>query len=97
MDDARLHDRELPRRGDRLRQPLEAVTHHDAHILDTTVLDLSEHTQPELRALPAITGPDPQDVTLPGSSDPDSDVERLVRDLPITDLHFRIASMNTTG
>ena len=48
---------------DRLRQPLQPVTDSDQHVLDTAVLHLGEHLQPEPRPFSAITGPDTQNVT----------------------------------
>ena len=54
MNDARLDDRELPGRRDRLRQASQAVTDGDQDILDAAVLDLGEHTEPEFRALALI-------------------------------------------
>gem|GEM_PF-3764028 len=87
MDDACLHRRQLPGRVDRVREALQPVADHDAHVLDPTVLDLGEHAEPELRTLTAIAGQDAENVTFPSRGDADSDIERLVTDLPVTDLH----------
>ena len=47
--------------------------------------------QPELRALAAVAGPQPQDVAFPGHGDPDGHVDRFVPDLPVADLdHDRV-------
>jgi hypothetical protein len=52
---------------------------------------LGQHGQPELRALAAVTGPQPEDVAFPGHGDADDDVDRLVADLAIADLdHDRV-------
>ena len=91
-----LHDRQRPRRADRLGESLEPVTDDDAHIGDATVLDLGEDPEPELRALSTGRGPDPEDVSLAFDGDADRGVERPVGDLTVTDLDW-IASMNTTG
>ena len=70
MNHACLHDGLVPHRGDRVRQTLEAIAHHDAHVACATVLDLGEHRQPELRTLPAVAGPQPEDVALPAAGTP---------------------------
>jgi hypothetical protein len=41
-------------------RPLQSVTHHDAHISDTPMLELGEDGQPELRALTTATGHSPR-------------------------------------
>ena len=88
MDDALLHERVFPGRGDRLGQSLQPVTHGDQHILDAAVLQLGEHLQPEPGALTAVAaGPDTEDVAFSGDSDAHDDVERGVTDLPVTHLH----------
>lgn len=52
------------------------------------VLQFGEHVQPVLRGLPADPGawPDPEHVAVSVQVDPDRGVERLVADLPVTDL-----------
>src|SRR6218665_2420957 len=65
----------------------QAVADHDAYLLNATVLYLGEHTQPEPRALTALTGPDTEDVPFPDRGNAHSDLEPLVADLPVTDLH----------
>jgi hypothetical protein len=42
-------------------------------------------TQSELRALPTVAGPQPEDVALAGASDADRDVNGSVGDLPVAD------------
>lgn len=52
-------------------------------VIADRVLDLGQHLQPELRALAAITGPQPEDVTFTGDGDTDDHVDRPVGDLAI--------------
>jgi hypothetical protein len=78
VDDAGLHDGQRPDRADRVGQALEAVAYQDADVLDTAVLDFGEDLQPVRGALAAVTGPQPQDVPLPGHGDPDGDVDGWV-------------------
>lgn len=87
MDEAGLYRRQLPGGRDRLREAFQPVTDDDADVFDTTVLDLSEHSEPVFGALAAVAGPDTEDAPFPGSGDTDSNVERPVRNLPITDFH----------
>ena len=82
-----LHHRELPDRGDRVGQMLQPVTDGDTHILDTAVLQLRQHLQPELRPLTTVAGPQPENVAFTVHGDPDDHVDRLVPDLPVTDFH----------
>src|SRR3954466_227978 len=86
MNHTRLDNRPRPHRVDRIRQPFEAVAHHDAHIEGAAVLDLGQHRQPELRTLAAVAGPQPEDVALPGTRHSDRDVDGPVGDLTIADL-----------
>src|ERR1700689_1241521 len=86
MDHTRLDGRELPSRGDRLREALQPIADRDADVLHAGVLDLGEDAQPELRALAAIAGPEPEDVALAVDGHADHDIHRLVRDLSVTDL-----------
>ena len=91
VNDALLHDRLLPRRVDRFRKPFETVADGDQDVLDATVLQLGEYLQPEPRPFAAITGPDPQNLPLPGRGDAHHDIERGVADLPVSDLdHDRV-------
>ena len=86
-----LHHGELPHRGDRVRQALQAVADRDAHVCDAAVLQLGQHLQPELRALAAVAGPQAEDVAFPVHGDPDDHIDRLVPDLPVADLdHDRV-------
>ena len=87
VDDAGLHHRQLPHRGDRVREGFEAVADRDADVLDAAVLQLGQHLQPELGTFAAVTGPQPQDVAFPTHGDPDDHIDRLVADLPVADLH----------
>jgi hypothetical protein len=57
MNDTCLDNRSIPHRGDRVRQALQPVTHHNAHIGDTSMLELGEDGEPELRTLTTVTGP----------------------------------------
>ena len=50
------------------------------------LLQVGQHAHPELRALPAGAGPQPEDVLLPGQGDADRGVDRPVGDLPVPDL-----------
>src|SRR4029079_179553 len=59
----------------------------DADVGDAAVLQLGEHSQPELGSLAAVAGPQTQDVAFPGHGDPDDHIDGLVADLPVTDLH----------
>jgi len=89
VDDAGLHRRQRPRGVDRLRQALEAVADDDADVLGAAVLDLGEDTEPELRSLTAVAGPDPEDVPLPVHRDAHGDIERLVPHLAVADFHHQ--------
>jgi hypothetical protein len=87
VDHARLDDCTDPHRADRLREAVQAVVNHDAHVGGAAVLDLGEHRQPELRTLAAVAGPQSEDVALTGAGDPDGHVDRPVgRHLPVADL-----------
>jgi hypothetical protein len=81
--------RGLPRCVGRVREALEPIADHDADILDTAVLDLGEHPEPELRTLAAVTSLDAEDVAFLGHGDTNSDIERLVAHLPVADLRRR--------
>jgi hypothetical protein len=65
---------------------LQAVADHDAAVTHATVLDLGEHMQPVLGALPAVARPQPQNVTLPVDRDVQGDVDGPVGHTAITDL-----------
>ena len=52
-------------------QTLQPVADRDAHVPDAAVVQLGEHLQPELRALAAVAGPQPEDVPFPVHGDPD--------------------------
>ena len=52
-------------------RPFRPSQTSDAHVLDAAVLDLGEDLQPELGALAAVAGPQPEDVPLPVHGDPD--------------------------
>jgi hypothetical protein len=67
-------------------RPAQSVADGDAHVFDAAVLDLGQHREPELRALPAIAGPQPEDVALTAAGDSDRHVDRAVHDLPVADL-----------
>src|SRR5664279_431937 len=93
MDHTRLNDRERPGGGHRVGQSFQAVADHDANVLHTAVLDLGEHREAKLRALGAVTCPQPKDVAFPvaGHSDgsarsrPPADAMDLARgDSPFT-------------
>jgi hypothetical protein len=70
MDDACLHDGLLPHGIHHVRQALEPVAHQHAHVPHPAVLDLGQHPQPVLGALPVavLPGPQAQDVPLAVSS-----------------------------
>lgn len=57
VHNTRLHDRCRPGRGDRVGQTLQPVTHDHQDVFRAPVLDLGEHLQPVLRALPTVPGP----------------------------------------
>jgi hypothetical protein len=71
VDQTSLHDRPGPDPVDRFWQPVRAVAQHDAAVLDTAVADLRERGLPGLGALPAVPGPQSQD--LPGAARGDRD------------------------
>ena len=75
-----------------VRQPLQAVADDEEHIDHAAVLDVGQHTHPELRRLArTVAGPQPEHVPVPVQVDPDRGVERLVADLPVTNLdHDRV-------
>src|SRR6185312_2226479 len=64
-----------------------SVAHEHAHICDTAVLNLGEHVHPVLRALPAVPGPQPEDLANPLAGHGQSHVDRVVRHLTVADLH----------
>ena len=77
--------------ADHLGQAFEPVADHEEHVLDAAVAQVGQHRHPELRALTAGAGPQPEDVPLAVEGDPDRGVERPVRDLPVADLdHDRV-------
>ena len=72
-------------------RPFEPVADQEEHVLHAAVADVGQHAHPELRALTAGPGPQPQDVLLAGQGDPDRGIDRPVRDLPVADLdHDRV-------
>ena len=85
VHDARLDHRELPHGVDGLGQAFEAVADRDADVLDTAVLDFSQHREPELRPFAAVPGPQTEDVAFAVDAGSDRDVDRPVRDLPVPD------------
>ena len=60
VDDAGLHDRLRPDALDRVGQALEPVADQHAHVADAAVLDLGQHAQPVLGALPVAVLAGPQ-------------------------------------
>ena len=91
VDDAGLHDGLRPHVADHLGQSLEAVADQEERVLDAAVAEVGQHAHPELRALTAGAGPQPEDVLLPGQGDPDRGIDRPVRDLAVADLdHDRV-------
>lgn len=70
MQEAGLHECLGPARVDRLWEAFEPVTHDDAHIGDTPVFNLREYLQPVFSALTTLAGPQAENVTLTGDSDP---------------------------
>ena len=86
-----------------LRAARCAVAADDAHIGDTTVLDLGEHRQPVLGSLAALAGPQPKDVAVTVDGDTNGHLDRPVGDLAIADLdedrvdeHHRIDRVERT-
>ncbi len=79
-------DRSRPDGLDGVGETLEAVADQHQHVVQAAVLQLSEHVQPVLRALAAVTGPDPEDVAMPLGCHGHHDVDRPVGDLAVTDL-----------
>ena len=73
--------------GNRIGQPLQPVADNDADVFHAAVLDLGEHPEPELGALAAVTGPQPQDVPFAVAGHPDRHVGGTVSDPPVADLH----------
>src|ERR1035437_10491383 len=49
MNDARLHDRHRPHRVQRVRQPFQPIADHEEHIRDAPVLQVGQHSHPEIR------------------------------------------------
>ena len=96
MQHTGLHERQRPRSLDRVGQALEPVADDDADILDAAVLDLGQHLQPELGALAAVAGPQPEDVALTVDGDADGHVDGRLATWPSRIL-TTMASMNTTG
>ena len=91
MDDARLDCGQRPHVPNHLGQTLQAIADHEEGVLDASVAQVGQHAHPELRALTAGAGPQPQHVLLPGQADPDRGVDRPVGDLAVTDLdHDRV-------
>ena len=91
MDDAGLHDRLRPHVADDLGQAFQAVADQEEHVPHAAVAQVGEHAHPELRALAAGAGPQPEDVLVAVQGDPDRGVDRPVGDLPVADLdHDRV-------
>ena len=107
VDDAGLDLRQLPRRTDRVDcvgESFESVADRDQDVRDATVFDLGEYPQLELRAITPVAGPDAEDVAFSRGARADDDVERLVNNLPVADLHHegvdedhRIDAIERTG
>jgi hypothetical protein len=86
-----LHDRSRPHVADHFGQSFESVADHEEHVAHAAVAQIGEHGHPELRALAAGAGPEPQDVALTVEGDADGRIERPVGDLPVADLdHDRV-------
>jgi len=90
--------------ANRLREPFEAVADHHAHIGGAAVFDLGEHGQPELGALTALAGPQPEDVALTSTRHAHGHTDRPVGDLTVADLdedrfdeHHRIPPAPAAG
>jgi hypothetical protein len=90
VDDARLDRAQRPHVADHLREPLQAVADDEEGVLDAAVAQVGEDAHPELCALPAGAGPQPEDVLLPAQGDADGCVDGPVRDLSVADLHHAI-------
>ena len=86
VDHAGRHLGHLPRGGDRVWQALRAVSDGHAHVGHATVPDLGAYVQPLLGTFRAVTGPDPQDVSLATDPHTADHVEGIVGDLAVTDL-----------
>ena len=68
-----------------------AIADHEESVLDAAVAQVGQHTHPELRALTAGAGPQPQHVLLPGQADPDRRIDGPIGDLAVTVLdHDRV-------
>jgi hypothetical protein len=83
MDDARLGRGQRPPVPDDLGQALEPVADQEEHVPGSPVPDVGQHGHPELRALTAGPGPQPEDVLLAIEEDSDRGIDRPVRDLPV--------------
>ncbi len=62
--------------GDHVGQSLEPVADDEEHVPDAAVAQVGQDAHPELGALPAGPGPQPQDVLLAREGDPDRGVAR---------------------
>ena len=60
MDHTGLNERLGPCRLDRVREPLQAVTAHDQHVLEASVAYLGQYRQPVFGAFAAFAEPYPQ-------------------------------------
>ena len=75
-----------PHRADGLGQAFEPVADEHQHVIDAAVLDLGQDLQPVLGALPAVAGPQAEDVAVAVDGDGQGHVDRPVGDLPVTHL-----------
>lgn len=76
-----------PDRLNGVRQALQSVADHHAHVIHAAVLDLGEDVHPVLGALAAVAGPQPEDVPPAFGGDRECDVDGPVRNRTITDFH----------
>src|SRR4029450_8208117 len=88
VDDGGLPDGQREHGAHAVRQALEAVTAEEEDVSHAAVLQVGQHSHPELRRLPATAGagPQPEHVSVRVQVDPDGGVERPVADLPVADL-----------
>lgn len=82
-----MHRGQRPHVADDLGQSFESVADEEERVFHAAVLDVGEHTHPELRPLTAAAHPQPEDVLLPGQRHSNRRIDRPVRHLPVADLH----------
>jgi site-specific DNA recombinase len=87
VDDAGLDLGLREHGGDRVGEAFQAIHDRDEDVVDTTILQLGHHPQPELRPL-GLLDPQPQDLLAAVGANAEGKVDRLVADRAlVADLH----------